>query len=686
MSSPPRSTEIPPWVVIALGLLDFAGSAAGIYSVVHLPWWGKILIILAIIVLASILAIIIIGLIKIARGESSFQLPGFDAVRSVMETLGFGSPGIAVALVIGVNLFHFTPSAGPCEPIDLRVVTGPENVAPVTAAAHRYIADRSGGGCPVADIDVTSSSSIEELKDGFIDGWTSPGYRLTGDCGNLPARVTLLGPRPDIWIPDSTLVADYVQRHLTQRHGCDLNQNPLAVKAELTVRGSIASSPVVLGIFDRANNSGLDTDPGEQDLRSLLQSFKDRQVLKFLSRPSPDAAQSGLLSTPLLHQALRAAGNWGVRSPADAEKLIDTSGISIGDTASILCGFRADDGEGKAPPDTTAVVLPESSLARYDSGAELADESACPIHGPSSAWRLYPHYARDLPVLDYPFVQVRWPGEDVARRDQAVGAFLSWLKKDHLSKEGFRTVSGTLPTAGDQPLANLLPDGETAPEPMGPHRLSGDPGCVGPLDHVLACYGLARPTIPVSLMLDISGSMANPVATTGPGLARAQELARRIVGDVRPATSIWLLPFSSVTQPANERAKPDRTSDHGVVLSEIQKIDRTNGQDLPLTTAIEQTLHQAFGQAFGERLVVLTDGQSTTTNRDGASRARELAAQVRRQNPGLRILIALTGPTHCGDQPVATIVNALGGRGRCVEGKAAVDDLALTVTYHIFWG
>jgi hypothetical protein len=685
MSSADRRTKRRPWLSTALGLFQCAGVFFGVYSgrLLSLPWWGQVLIILAVTVLVVILAMILVHGIPATIVDFFRQL--YAAVKRAAKWTILGSPGVAVALVaflLATNVRWLSAIADEScpEPIDLRVATGPENVSSLTNAARRYVADKSRGGCRTATVSVTASPSIDELTEGFANGWTSPGSEPDGgDCQHLPARVTLLGPRPDIWVPGSRAIAEKVRQDLKPEGVCGLNENPVRVTADLAIHGSVASSPVVMGVFADANRPDLGGDPGKQSLSSLLQSFRTDQVLNSVARPSPDASESGLLSTPVLHQALRDAGWTG-----EAEKLLDQSRISAGDMTSLLCGLREDDAAGKAPPGDTAVILPESALARYDYGDELGQESACRGRTPSPKWRLFPFYTGDLPVLEYPFVHVRWPGEDTDRRNQAVEDFRKWLEDDELAREGFRTASGGL-SADNPRLTALRNGGNAVPEVMPPHPLRGDTGCIESLSQVLDCYNRARPANPLTLLLDISGSMANPVAMGGPRLARAQQLAQRIVAGVRTGTPISLFAFSDVTQPKSE---PVRSSDNATardaVLGDIQRAT-VNGRDLPLTTAVGQTVDQL--RRGKQTLVLLTDGQVPGTNPGYADQARKLAERLREQNR--RVLIVPTGPSGCHDQPVAAVVGALRElhEGTCVEDpKATVDDLAHTITYEISWG
>ncbi|MDL4819108.1 vWA domain-containing protein [Actinomadura opuntiae] len=651
----------------------------GVYGgrLLSLPWWGQALFI------AGAVGAFFGAVAVMTTGGSGVWAKVKIVLAQVVGVVKWSWPGIVGAAVVisGVVLVPPLVTAnGECgKPVDLRVVTDAENVAPLAAAAQRYVTEKSEHGCRRVTVDVAGDAPTDEVKNGFARGWTSPGIDLNdGDCTSLPARATLLGSQPDVWIPADRTVAEGVRQYSEGGGTCSAKQNPLRAKADLDIGGSVGTSPVVVGVFGDADRQDLAGDQGRQSLTALLHVFSADQVLNSVARPSPDTSDSALLATPVLHQALRSGWAGGDREPV--EKILDQSRISAGDAASMLCAFRDDDAAGKNPPGDVAVIVPEDLLARYDHGDVLG--TGCRSGPPSQKWRLFPYYTADLPALDHPFVHVRWPGEDTARRDEAVAAFRKWLDGGELAREGLRTVSGKL--AAGNGVVRSLRDGHVVPDAMPPHHLRGDAGCVGSLQEVKDCYADARPAYPLSLLVDVSGSMANPVTKGGPRLGRAQDLALRIVGDVRPTAPTSLFLFSAVTRPetgpiassGNEATRPD-------VQAAIQRAV-TNGRDLALTTAIEQAagrLHRGK-----QTLVVLTDGQAAATNRDGAAQARGLAGRLRADKPGLRLLIVPTGPGDCGAEPVASIA-ATFGPGSCIgRPQAAVEDLVSLVMADVFWG
>jgi Bacterial extracellular solute-binding protein len=655
----------------------------------RMPWWGQALVILGI-VLAGLLVVAVVTSPRSGPGirskaEAVARQAG-EVMRRAVRLVRLGAAGIgaAVAVILGIMfvppLWSAATSAGTCgEPIDLRVVTDAENVGPLTAAARRYMADRAGGGCRPVTVDVTGDAPAEQAEAGFAHGWTSPGTGLNDDdCSARPERATLLGSQPDVWIPASSIVARGVRDHLKGLSGCSGKASPVLARAHLDLQGSVASSPLVVGVFSRSDQPSLVAGGGEQKLKPLLDAFSKDDLVRSIARPSPDASTSGLLATPLLYQAMPGSGG----DPAKVEEALAQTEAPAGDAVSMLCELRKGP---PAPPDRMAVIVPESVLARYDHGDALGG-TGCPSGKPPQQWRLFPYYADDLPVLDHPFVHVRWQGQDTARRNEAVADFRKWLQRDALTREGLRTPSGRL-TADDHAVQDLR-GGHSVPDLVPPRPPAGGEGCTASLEELLGCYQGARPPLPVSVMLDVSGSMSNPSGPQSePRLGFAQALALRIMGGARPSAPASLFLFSRPPgTPADYRmpngglaAAAGNESDRSDVETAVQRAT-TKGWDLALTSAIAQAApHLPLGK---QTLVLVTDGQSASNNPGAGRQAAALARQLRKDYPKLELLIALTPPADCRAEPVASIAAAF-GRDSCMSGDT-VDALTSLVMARIY--
>ena len=607
--------------------------------------------------------------------------------------LGSAALGVLVALPI----FVFTPrifSMGDlCDfSTELRVVTGPESVTALRAAADRYVAEKSGDGCRDVTITVTANSSVTALRRGFVNGWLKSGSNPAGS-GSAPQRVAFLSPRPDIWIPDSTVTADHV-RDYVENQSAPPSVLATRTKADLRIDGTVGTSPMVVGFFTDEDRSL----PSQTTLSDLFGRLSGQQRLQTLVRPSPDGSEAALLTIPILYQALTEGDPPLARSDAEAEEMLnareriagDSTTLQTSDATALLCRFRAAAARGEQPPPGLAVVVPEKALAAYNHGDALGDVpgTACPGGPPPSQWRMSAYHTSDLPVLDHPFVQVRWPGEYTARRQRAIEDFREWLGTDALTRFGFRTASGRIaPLEGTNPLLQALPGGGegSIPGVVEPGPLSGRPGCAGSLQEALDCYVAARPVSSVNLLVDVSGSMVQLAGPDGQrSLLRAQEVAEDIVSAARPRDQLGVRPFSTEAPPVGgARITIAGDEERAVLQAQIQQL-AVAGSDMPLTDAIEEAAGEL--RAGSHNLVLLTDGQVPRSNPAVAERAPALAAKLRAENPALRVFIVLVGPRECGDEPLKPLADAF-GRGSCIPGSAIpTEDVAEGVISTILWG
>jgi hypothetical protein len=344
------------------------------------------------------------------------------------------------------------------------------------------------------------------------------------------------------------------------------------------------------------------------------------------------------------------------------------------------------------------VVVPEIALARYDKNAAIGTGTGCesarrapgdPMRFPSPAWRMYPYYADDLPLLDHPFVHVRWPGEDNAARGHLVEDFRSWLGSRSPGVAGFRTRDGALPPNGAdwlRELAGLYDPPRVVPTRVG-HKSPLD--AADQADRTAALtqwtaannlYRAGRPSVSLKFLFDISGSMATPLGDGEPRLFRAKEIVRSVLQSARDDDKIQVAEFSD-RAPLRLDLRPGDgypPGDRDVLGEKIQN-ERTIGSDRRLVAAIGDAARQA---GDSDDLVVLTDGQLASTNPNAAAGA----AALHRAHPDLRVHIVLTGPKTCEDDLIKRIAGAL-GRHTCVDGSGRPPaDTADAVLAAVLWG
>jgi hypothetical protein len=696
----------PGWAGLAAIVLN---TGLGIYGqhLLNLAWWQQLLITPCVLVLVTALTVV-------DRGQDSSSAGRFirrfgktlaGVVRGALGWLVWLSPGIAVG-VLAFFVVKPIVMVGSCGlPTNLRVLTTPESLTAMTNAARAYEVDTADGdGCRRVTISVTANGSVADVQQGFANGWLTQGSRSSGSGSAAARSWEFMGPRPDIWIPASKSTARDVQEFVEDAGN---GGQPLEGKTDLSLGDddTVGVSPMVVAVFTQFDK----TEPRAQletNLKTVFDQVKVQQGLTAVARPLPDTSEAALLSTPALYRAQGTGQNSA--SDARVEKTLnprrvvtgDPAALQAGDAATLLCHFRAADSPTTLPPSGVAVIVPENILAAYDRGDPLG--TACPAEKgkPSKEWLLSPYYSADLPVLDHPFVRVRWPGESTDRQERAIEDFREWLGSERLTQQGFRTATGDVgPEHGANPLLTTLRD-KTAvsPPPVSTGPLHGRSACTASVQQVLGCYKAARPQTRLNLMIDVSGSMAQPAGDSG--LTRAQDMARVIVSGARTGDQIRVRSFSCIKPTSGGRgcsaeispppAAPITITNAPAPREALQKQvqeTRVKGADLPLIEAIEKAgAELAVGS---QSLVILTDGQNPDHNPQVADKAPATEARLHRMNADLRVFLVLTGAsTTCDDSPVEPIEGAFGD-GSCIDGMTldgqpkAVDDLAGEVISNI---
>ncbi|NKZ07636.1 vWA domain-containing protein [Actinomadura latina] len=586
-------------------------------------------------------------------------------------TLGWGLAGAAVMALIllaGSGVHRLREHASSCgQPLDLRVLTAPETLTPLRAAAAEFANDSEDRGCRKYSVTVVPEAGPVPLYDGFRLLWRRS---EAADAGHADDQ-QLFGPQPDIWIPSSTAEYDFVPKGPGQTAAAGMGAEGPSGKGDpvFRVHGSAGSSPLVLALFTKAHESVADpiAAPIAPSTAALLKRIADAGVkLDAIARPVPETSAAALAVTPALYD-----GTPG--GDAEDERFAEPADLVAPDAVSLLCRFReraaAQDSE---PPDDIAVAVPEQVLHDYDMGRPLGDR--CGAVDPDAAqyakWRLNPYYATDLPTLDYPFVQVRWRGQDTRERDAAVTAFRRWLDRSPLTLQGFRDDRGVIPPAreGDTRhyfLSRLqgIVGNRVMPTVIG---LPPPEAVQDTLDRI----GAARPRTSVSLLLDVSGSMGGAAqARGGSRLARGTSFLRSLVSQLQSNDRVGLQVSSATASPSSsetfghvpqDAASPEQKN---AVMSRLQAV-ASGGADQPLSDAIAA----ADPGPGRQNLVLVTDGQIPATNPGLGSRVRWLSGAFRERHPELRLTVVLTGPATCGSSPVKEIVGALGPEdgGGCV--------------------
>ncbi|MEU8344237.1 vWA domain-containing protein [Spirillospora sp. NPDC048832] len=660
---PERQDGLPPWLrrLLQVMLLDVCSTvivSIGV-TLVHGVFWLNAVVTL--LVVAALTAVLLV--FYPATAHAVLERVG-RVLRWGGAALGWGLAGaaaMAALLLAGTGVQVLRDRTGACgQPLELRVLTAPETLTPLRAAAAEFVNDSEDRGCRVYSVTVVPEAGPVPLYDGFRLLWRRS---APADAGHTDDQ-QLFGPQPDIWIPSSTAEYDFVPKGPGQVGAAGAGPGAPAGKADpvFRVRGSVGTSPLVLALFTRAHESVADpiAAPIAPSTAALLRRITDEVELRAIARPVPETSAAALAVTPALYDG--APG-----SDAADERFAEPADLVAPDAVSLLCRFRERAiAQDSAPPDDVAVAVPEQVLHDYDMGRPLGDRcgAADPGAAPLGRWRLHPYYATGLPTLDYPFVQVKWRGQDTRERDAAVTAFRRWLDRNPLTRQGFRDERGVIPSAreGDTRhhyLSRLqgVVGTRVMPTAVG---LDRPPGVQATLDRI----GAARPRTSVSLLLDVSGSMGGAArARGGSRLVRGTSFLRSLVAQLQSNDRAGLQVSSATASPSatdtfgnvrQDAASPEQKS---AITSRLEAV-ASSGADQPLSDAIAAA---DLGPGR-QNLVLVTDGQSPDTNPKLGSRVAWLAGEFRRRHPGLRLTVVLTGPATCGSSPVREITAALGPR------------------------
>ncbi|RFU36424.1 VWA domain-containing protein [Actinomadura logoneensis] len=600
-----------------------------------------------------------------------------------------GAAAMVLVLLAALGVRALRDAAQPCgQPLELRVLTAPEMLTPLRAAASEFVADRTDGGCRRYTVTVVPEPGPVSLYDAFSRLWRR---NDTGDDRQL------LGPQPDIWIPATSAELAFVphsgkasagapapgtgggQAGSGQAGGGQAGPGGTGDPRFQQLSRSLGISPMVLALFPKADATVASpySAPLKQNVGELLNQIAQAGVkLRGIARPVPDTSSAALEVTPALYDAQANT------DPSADEKFASPPDLVAPDAVTLLCRFRAEAAQGKEPPEI-AVAVPEQVLADYDAGRALGDRCGPvdPSAAPNAGWRLHPYYAVGLPSMDYPLVQLTWRGQDTRARTDAIGDLRSWLAAHPLTEQGLRDGNGETPAQpeGDSAhyylsrLQNML--GERAMPPGVP--LNGAP----PVQTALNRLAAARPKVSASLMLDISGSMdqaagsgpaprSSPTAGTAPvsggtRLNRAVTFLQSFVEQLQGSDRVGLQVFSSAADPRNAGtfgnvpAGDAQSAQKDQVVNRLQAVTTAGGD-----RALRSVLSAASLASGRQDLILVTDGAGS--NPDFAGTVSWLSGPFNQANPNLRLTVVLTGPAGCGTPHIKQLTSALGpGRGRC---------------------
>lgn len=379
--------------------------------------------------------------------------------------------------------------------------------------------------------------------------------------------------KPHVWIPESTI-------WLRRAHAKGAWEEPVDGT-------SIASSPVVLALTeDAAGRLGW---PGKQP------TWAEGLDLT-IGLPDPGLQPAGVSALLAVHEL--------VDSPAEVTtKLRELSANTepeLDDLFDRLPGTTDDAGPIDGFPVAEHAVLRHNAR---DEGTQLVASYADPA----------------VPSLDYPFVVL--PETPAAERE-AARAFLDRLQGQEasgvLADAGFRTPDGEM-------LRERADAQHTSAVKMTPSELPTD----DELDQLLNEWSGVNLSGRVQVLLDVSGSMNEPVPGTGGNrMAVTLQAAELGIGLMKPTTKLGIWLFSTNLDGENKDYRelwpvlPIREHVAGDAMARLRAVQALPNGATGLydsTLAAYQAATQAFEPGRINTVIVLTDGRNddaTSVSRD----------------------------------------------------------------------
>lgn len=508
--------------------------------------------------------------------------------------------GVATTLVVG---FWREPSW--CMPQkELRILTTAQVRTAVEAAAVAFTRPEDGG-CPSLHVTITATASDEPARKQLGDGW--------------PTTDMTAGPQPDLWLPESSVQVEWLRATLAASKPVPRDRR---LRVELPENWtSTAHSPIVLAVpgnpagpaprkalawSDLATDRGFKNEPGQ------------------IVRANPASTSSGLLATHAMYAAL------GKADPRNAERML-TPGQG-GDEADHLCLAR----QHHNPPDK-AYLVAEKQFRDYNEGRPLGD--GCPAAEqplPSHRLAAVPLQGDPTAALDLPCVVLRgstWSEEE--QRDVAA------------SDEEQQDMAGS--------FCEFLV-GERGQQVLHEHGLGGRTGEAHPLPKTASTklferWTKARTPLRILLVMDVSGSMADPMpGTKTERIVVARKAAKdAVAGSVLgEKDEIGLWEFATKLKGDQDHrpllnlqsGTPDHLEAMGQKLLSIPATKQDTGLHDTILAGIKRLRADQPVRPDGlvpiNRLIVLTDGEND--DQDSAS-VGAVGAELAK--PGPEVLVSL---------------------------------------------
>jgi Ca-activated chloride channel homolog len=479
--------------------------------------------------------------------------------------------GAAVLAVVAGSLGGYRLIAGPScgNPLNLTVAAAPDVAPAVRATAQQWVdtKPRIDGNCVTVQVDAADPADVAAAIAGQHQ-------RTISGVGQASGKTKV----PDAWIPDS---GTWVQRLRAL--------DPSLMPADAP---SVARSPVVLAMPEplAATLGWPNKKLTWNDLLPKLTA--DTKLRTGIVEPNRDAAgASGLLA---MAAAANASPSGGQQATVAALRALATGRSALRDD--LLARFPRAPDPATLSTSLGAAPLSEQAVIQYNSGQP-------PV-------RLATVYVNPAPLpLDYPFaVLPGLPGDKTAAA-RALAVTLSGSGyRDRLAQIGLRAADGSV---GAGFPATKGADLKPSPAPAQP-----DPATI---DRVLATWTTVISPGRLLAVIDVSGSMLEPVPTAG-NATREQvtvESARRGVGLFDDTWAVGLWTFSTNLDGANDYKElvpigllANQRQQILTGLSTIQPKKDGNTGLYDTMLAAYKTVQQGWDPSRVNSVIIMTDGKN----------------------------------------------------------------------------
>lgn len=408
----------------------------------------------------------------------------------------------------------------------LRVTTSPEKAAVVERLAREYSGRTVAGTC--VEVEVTSKSSGAAMQ-ALAEGWN--------EAEN--------GPKPDLWTPAASGWVTILRQQLTEN---DRSGVLTEAKPE-----SIASAPLVIAMPKPMAEALGWPDKSISWKKLAALATDDKGWAKYdhpewgkfrLGKTNPNLSTSGLNATIGAYAA--ATGTTSDLTEKDLAKKqvrtlvknVEQSIVHYGDTTlTFLANLQDADDRGAAMSYISAVTVEENSVIAYNQGNPSGAAETKGKHGKPKVPLVAVYPSDGTLMSDHPLVTLAWADDTKQKIAADFQTFLrSKPSQEKFQAEGFRSYDAK-PGPQARPENGVLPDAKlnlrTSPSPP-------------VLAKLLESWSQLRKPANVLLVIDVSGSMANPAGDTGKTrLDLAKQAAVRSLSQFGDEDKVGLWIFST---------------------------------------------------------------------------------------------------------------------------------------------